>query len=417
MAASPTPPQPNTATRVAAADLAGEHRRAEAGHHAAAEQPGDLRLRRRRSTLRALAGGDERLLGEGADAERRRQRLRRRGSSSAWRCTSRSSTRAGPGGTSGTSPHTARQLRITKSPGATLGDVGPDRLDHAGGLVAEQEREVVVDAALPVVQVGVAHAARLHLHERLARARDRAPRSSRPSTGCFTARATTPRHLVRHVGPPNVPCARARSGRAGRWQSHGPIRPTTAGSLAAMKALRSFTVRPALPPELAALEELAMNLRWTWDEQTRDLFRWVDPEQWDASIHDPVRLLGAGVRASGSTSWPATPGFMRFLDEVHTELQRLPVEAAAGSRPARATARCGSVAYFSPEFGIAEALPQYSGGLGVLAGDHLKAARDLGVPARRRRPLLPARLLPPGARHRGLAAGALPRPRPATAWR
>jgi len=59
-----------------------------------------------------------------------------------------------------------------------------------------------------------------------------------------------------------------------------------------MKALRSFTVRPALPPELAALESLAMNLRWSWDEQTRDLFRWVDPEQWDASIHDPVRLLG-----------------------------------------------------------------------------------------------------------------------------
>ena len=59
-----------------------------------------------------------------------------------------------------------------------------------------------------------------------------------------------------------------------------------------MKALRSFTVRPSLPAELGALEELAMNLRWAWDEQTRDLFRWVDPEQWDASIHDPVRLLG-----------------------------------------------------------------------------------------------------------------------------
>ena len=59
-----------------------------------------------------------------------------------------------------------------------------------------------------------------------------------------------------------------------------------------MKALRSFTVRPTLPAELAALESLAMNLRWSWDEQTRDLFRWVDPEQWDASIHDPVRLLG-----------------------------------------------------------------------------------------------------------------------------
>ena len=60
----------------------------------------------------------------------------------------------------------------------------------------------------------------------------------------------------------------------------------------AMKALRSFTVRPSLPPGLAALEELAMNLRWSWDSQTRDLFRWVDPDGWDATVHDPVRLLG-----------------------------------------------------------------------------------------------------------------------------
>jgi hypothetical protein len=66
------------------------------------------------------------------------------------------------------SPQTARQLRMTKSPGTTVGDVGADRLDDPGGLVAEQEREVVVDAALAVVQVGVAHPAGLHLHHHLA---------------------------------------------------------------------------------------------------------------------------------------------------------------------------------------------------------------------------------------------------------
>ena len=145
-----------------------------------------------------------------------------------------------------------------------------------------------------------------------------------------------------------------------------------------MKALRSFTVRPSLPPELIALETLAMNLRWAWDDQTRDLFRWVDPEQWDASIHDPVRLLGLVPRAR-LDSLAGDPGFMRFLDEVHTEL------AGYLSKPRWFQAREGttalrSVAYFSPEFGIAEALPQYSGGLGVLAGDHLKASSDLGVP-------------------------------------
>ena len=145
-----------------------------------------------------------------------------------------------------------------------------------------------------------------------------------------------------------------------------------------MKSLRSFTVRPSLPPELATLESLAMNLRWSWDEQTRDLFRWVDPEQWDASIHDPVRLLGL-VTPERLDTLAKDPGFLRFLDEVHTELQGYLskprwFQAREGGSPLR------MVAYFSPEFGIAEAVPQYSGGLGVLAGDHLKAASDLGVP-------------------------------------
>ena len=144
-----------------------------------------------------------------------------------------------------------------------------------------------------------------------------------------------------------------------------------------MKALRSFTVRPSLPPELAALEELAMNLRWSWDSQTRDLFRWVDPDGWDATVHDPVRLLGL-VPRDRLDALVDDPGFMRFLGEVRDEHQRY----LDGDRwfQARDKSPLRSVAYFSPEFGIAEALPQYSGGLGVLAGDHLKAASDLGVP-------------------------------------
>jgi starch phosphorylase len=145
-----------------------------------------------------------------------------------------------------------------------------------------------------------------------------------------------------------------------------------------MKALRSFTVRPSLPAELSALETLAMNLRWSWDDQTRDLFRWVDPEQWDASIHDPVRLLGL-VPRSRLDDLATDAGFMRFLDEVHTELEGyLSKPRWFQARESETALR--SIAYFSPEFGIAEALPQYSGGLGVLAGDHLKACSDLGVP-------------------------------------
>src|SRR5207249_4392037 len=128
---------------------------------------------------------------------------------------------------------------------------------------------------------------------------------------------------------------------------------------------------------LAPVEELAMNLRWSWDQRTRDVFRWIDPDAWDASGRDPIRLLGL-VERRRLDELAADTGFMRFLGEVHDGLRRYLTstrwfQGRKGSPLRR-------VAYFSPEFGIAEALPQYSGGLGVLAGDHLKSCSDLGVP-------------------------------------
>jgi glycogen phosphorylase len=154
-----------------------------------------------------------------------------------------------------------------------------------------------------------------------------------------------------------------------------------------MKALRSFTVRPSLPGDLAPLVELAGNLRWSWDAQTRDLFRWVDPDAWDATRHDPMGLLGV-VDPQRLEALRKDTGFMGFLGEVHEELDRYLHgdrwfqlrDSTNGDGEAPPPSPLRSVAYFSPEFGIAEALPQYSGGLGVLAGDHLKAASDLGVP-------------------------------------
>ncbi len=144
-----------------------------------------------------------------------------------------------------------------------------------------------------------------------------------------------------------------------------------------MKALRSFTVRPTLPAALAPLEGLAMNLRWSWDLRTRELFRWVDPEGWDAVVHDPVRLLGR-VSKLRLAELEDDKGFLRFLDTVTTDLDHYLTRDAWFQ--GRADSPLRSVAYFSPEFGITEAVPQYSGGLGILAGDHLKAASDLGLP-------------------------------------
>jgi glycogen phosphorylase len=144
-----------------------------------------------------------------------------------------------------------------------------------------------------------------------------------------------------------------------------------------MKALRSFTVRAQLPEALAPLAELAWNLRWSWDERARDLFRWVDPQQWELSFHDPVRLLGQ-VSRRRLERLAADPAFMGFLDEVHTDLRRY-LDAPRWFQN-RQAGSLRAIAYFSPEYGIAEAVPQYSGGLGVLAGDHLKSASSLGIP-------------------------------------
>ncbi|MGW1544805.1 glycosyltransferase family 1 protein [Streptomyces sp. NPDC002309] len=144
-----------------------------------------------------------------------------------------------------------------------------------------------------------------------------------------------------------------------------------------MKAIRRFTVRPVLPERLRPLSDLARNLRWSWHTETRELFQSVDPERWAASGHDPVRLLGS-VPAARLAELAEDRRFLRRLTTVAGDLADYVTgdrwyQAQPGDLPA-------AVAYFSPEFGITAALPQYSGGLGILAGDHLKAASDLGVP-------------------------------------
>ncbi|MFG2517183.1 glycosyltransferase family 1 protein [Streptomyces sp. NPDC048584] len=144
-----------------------------------------------------------------------------------------------------------------------------------------------------------------------------------------------------------------------------------------MKAIRRFTVRPVLPEPLRPLSDLARNLRWSWHAETRDLFRSVDPARWAAAGADPVRLLGS-VATERLTELAGDRDFLERLDAVAADLDAyMTGERWYQAQPDRLPA---AVAYFSPEFGITAALPQYSGGLGILAGDHLKAASDLGVP-------------------------------------
>ncbi|CAN5274853.1 glycosyltransferase family 1 protein [soil metagenome] len=145
-----------------------------------------------------------------------------------------------------------------------------------------------------------------------------------------------------------------------------------------MKAIRRFTVRAVLPEALSALEELATNLRWSWHLPTRALFDFVSPETWESTGHDPIRLLGE-IDPARLSALAADGDFVAranaLRDDLHTYLTepRWYQQAYPAGAPK-------AIGYFSPEFGIAAALPQYSGGLGILAGDHLKSASDLGVP-------------------------------------
>ncbi|MFF0814527.1 alpha-glucan family phosphorylase [Rhodococcus sp. NPDC003318] len=147
-----------------------------------------------------------------------------------------------------------------------------------------------------------------------------------------------------------------------------------------MKALRRFTVRAHLPARLAALGPLSTNLRWSWHPPTQDLFARIDPDLWTRVRHDPVRMLGE-VAPFRLDELAADADFLAELDRLEADLDEyLDRPRWYQNQQAKDRDLATGIAYFSMEFGVSEVLPNYSGGLGILAGDHLKAASDLGVP-------------------------------------
>lgn len=123
-----------------------------------------------------------------------------------------------------------------------------------------------------------------------------------------------------------------------------------------------------------------MNLRWSWDQPTQELFASIDPELWAGCGRDPVALLGA-VSPARLDELAADEAFTGRLDTLSADLDEYLTQPRWYQQQQDAGAALpAAIAYFSMEFGVAEALPNYSGGLGILAGDHLKSASDLGVP-------------------------------------
>jgi glycogen phosphorylase len=144
-----------------------------------------------------------------------------------------------------------------------------------------------------------------------------------------------------------------------------------------------------LPQPLAPLHDLMLNLRWSWHPPTVELFQSIDPAGWAASGGDPVAMLSS-LRPAQLAELAASEEFVHRLNAAVADLRGYTSEprwyqsAAVFSGTADEASGGGAlpraIAYFSPEYGITAVLPQYSGGLGILAGDHLKSASDLGVP-------------------------------------
>lgn len=147
-----------------------------------------------------------------------------------------------------------------------------------------------------------------------------------------------------------------------------------------IKPVATINVVPNLPPQLSRMPELAYNLRWAWDQETIALFRRLDPDLWRATEHNPVWMLGL-VSQERLKSAAEDPSFIAHLNRVCDSFDHyMSAENTWFDKHFNNIGQKPVIAYFSMEFGLAEALQNYSGGLGVLSGDHLKSASDLGIP-------------------------------------
>lgn len=142
--------------------------------------------------------------------------------------------------------------------------------------------------------------------------------------------------------------------------------------------LREFVVTPDLPPAISNLSELAGNLWWIWNPDAVELFRRLDRTMWEEVGHNPKKLINS-LPVSVLHEAATEPGYISHLNRVYAAF-RAHMDGPGWFASAHGEAKKSTIAYFSAEFGLHESLPIYSGGLGVLAGDHLKSASEIGLP-------------------------------------
>jgi starch phosphorylase len=144
-----------------------------------------------------------------------------------------------------------------------------------------------------------------------------------------------------------------------------------------MKNFKTFQVLPNIPQKLQFLEVLSRNMWWCWNKDAIDLFRRMDPGLWTESGRNPFTFL-TKIDQSRFEKLAKDKGYLAHLKEVQEQFQSRVLDSTDQSDSLFGPG--DSVAYFSMEFGIHESLPLFAGGLGILAGDHLKAASNLGLP-------------------------------------
>jgi phosphorylase/glycogen(starch) synthase len=142
---------------------------------------------------------------------------------------------------------------------------------------------------------------------------------------------------------------------------------------------QTFTVSPALPPEIAGLRTLANNLWWCWHPEAEELFEELDKNTFEECKHNPVRTLGK-VAPKQLKKKAADDAYFEKYQRVYGDFETYMAGPGRIYEDGEAISEETPIVYFSMEFGLHECLPIYSGGLGVLSGDHLKSASDLGLP-------------------------------------
>src|SRR5438046_9879053 len=145
-----------------------------------------------------------------------------------------------------------------------------------------------------------------------------------------------------------------------------------------MPTFQTYNVTPILPAALEPLREMSFNLWWTWEPAARRLFRHLDPELWDRTNHNPVRMLQLS-RQSRLEELSQDKTFVRELKQVFDAFEKYLGRKDTYGKTGAASAIKNHIAYFSDEFGFHESIPNYSGGLGIIASDHCKSASDLDL--------------------------------------